>query len=110
MKLDRNIDGGHGNKYGLIKNRQLEQLRDKNGYFPERVAEALLTLVEAGVLDWGCTPETEFFVIRLKDKYAAGGLFGYANEADADDHEYAKQVAEMALRAGSNHPNCKAPD
>lgn len=110
MKLDRNIDGGHGNKYCLIKNRELEQLRDKDGYFPERVADALLTLVEAGVIDWGCTPETEFFVIRLKDRNAGAALAGYAAKAREDDPEYAFEIADLADRSGENHPFCKKPD
>lgn len=110
MKLDRNIPDGHGNKYALIKNRALEELRQPDGTIPDRIGDALLTLVEAGVLDWGCTPETEFFVIRLKDKNAAAALAGYASKAQEDDPEYAYEVSELADRAGENHPNCKKPD
>lgn len=110
MKLDRNIPAGHGNKYGLIKNRELEKTRDRNGYFPDKIANALLVLVDAGILDWGCTPETEFFVMRLKDKHAAWGLAAYALSAAADDPEYAGEIQRLAQRSGPNHPNCKAPD
>lgn len=53
MKLDRNIIGGHGNKYGLLKNRRLEELRNRDGYLPETISNALLVLVKAGLIDWG---------------------------------------------------------
>lgn len=110
MKLDRNIDGGHGNKYGLIKNRRIEELRKLNGCLPANLADALLTLADCGVLDWGCTPETEFFVIRLKDENADGALHGYAASACKTDLEYAQDIQKMALRSGVNHPDCKRPD
>jgi hypothetical protein len=111
VKLDRNIEGGHGNKYGLIKNRRLEELRDAGGHLPDPIGEALLVLAAAGVLDWGCTPETEFFAIRLKDKYAGAGLDGYAHAACvAGDLEYSREVGALAKRSGLRHPHCKKPD
>lgn len=106
MKLDRNIDGGHGNKYGLVKKRGLEELRKRS----RNIGDAIDLLVRAGVIDWGDTPETEFFLIRLKDKYAASGLAGYAEAARDDDPEYAYEIVEMAGRAGPANPHCKRPD
>lgn len=111
MKLDRNIPAGHGNKYGLIKNRELEKTRNANGYFPDKIADALLVLVDAGILDWGATPETEFFAIRLKDRYARVALHSYADEAHRDGNtEYAEQVHQLTARSGVHHPSCKRPD
>jgi hypothetical protein len=110
MKLDRNIPTGHGNKYGLIKNRRLEELRDRAGHLPTTIGNAILTLVDAGVLDWGCSPDTEFFVIRLKDRNAGPALGSYAIAAMTDDPEYANDVAELAARSGLRHPCCKRPD
>jgi hypothetical protein len=110
MRLDRNIPAGHGNKYGLIKNRELEKTRDSTGHFPSKIADALLVLIDAGILDWGATPDTEFFVVRLKDKHAGKGLYAYANSAMADDLEYGRDVMALAARSGPKHPFCKKPD
>lgn len=108
MRLDRNIGGR--NKYGLIKNRELDKLRDRSGHLPEPITDALLVLLRAGVLDWGGTPETEFFVIRLKDAHARPALVGYANDAMMTDQEYARDVIQLADRSSSGNPHCKAPD
>lgn len=110
MKLDRNIPGGHGNKYGLIKNRELEKTRDSSGHFPAKIADALLTLVDAGILDWGCTPETEFFAIRLRDCNAPRALHAYSDGAAlSGDMEYAREVEALAIKAARN-PCRKRPD
>ena len=112
MKLDRNVPDGHGNKYGLIKNRRIEELRNNDGGAFDRSMNALLVLVDTGVLDWGCTPETEFFVMRLKDRCARSALQAYADAARnlLGDLEYSGEVEALAQRAGVNHPNCKDPD
>jgi hypothetical protein len=113
MKLDRNINpDGHG-KYALLLLRNLENFREPGtfgGGLPPSIAAAIKTLEQAGVIDWGNTPEREFFVIRLKDKYAAPALSVYAHEAFNDDPEYSAEIAVMALRAGRNSPFCKRPD
>lgn len=109
MRLDRNVEGGHGNKYGLIKNRRLEELRLPDGTLPNPIANALLLLVNHGVLDWGCSPETEFFAIRLKDTFAGAALQAYAEAALRVDADYARDVFEMAMRSAA-HPNRKTPD
>lgn len=54
--------------------------------------------------------EGEFFVIMLKDKYARDALLAYAIAAQADGHEWADDVFELAKRAGHRHPKCKRPD
>lgn len=107
MKLDRNINGNGLGKYTLIKWRSY----DPKAECSAAIDAALRTLDEAGMLDIGNTPETEFFVIRLKDKYAGGALHTYASYAVADGEvEYGQDVMAMAKRSGEWHPNCKKPD
>lgn len=110
MRLDRNIENGHGNKYALVKNRRLEELRASDPAAFDVSMAALLLLAHNGVLDWGCTPETEFFVIRLRDINAAPALRSYAASSWRRDEEYAREVLELSDRSGRNHPNCKEPD
>lgn len=119
MKLDRNIEGNGGRgKYALLKLRNLEGWPDyfgtprKDGAIPAGLYNAIKTLENAEILDWGTSDsESEFFVIRLKDKYSASALFGYADAADRDgEHEFAAEIREMAFRAGPAHPDCKKPD
>ena len=104
MKLDRNINADGLGKYALLKLRNLRR-------GDPAVDAALRTLDEAGILDWGNTVDSEFFVIRLKDKYADDALFRYALSARHDgEDDYGREIEEMAERAGPNHPNCKKPD
>lgn len=111
MKLDRNINADGRGKYGLILNRELATLnQDASAPVAAEILAAVETLERHGILDWGASPETEFFVVRLKDYYAPGALFGYAARAWTDDKEYADQINELAARSGPNHPNCKKPD
>lgn len=108
MKLDRNLNAdGHG-KYGLILNRKLA-IADKTEAGSD-IAEAIRVLEEAGILDWGTTPQTEFFVMRLKDRFAQPALNMYSQHAMAGDMEYAAEVGKLAKRAGMSSPFCKDPD
>lgn len=78
---------------------------------PKHIADALQVLEAAGILDWCSAPETEAFVIRLKDKYAACALRAYAIAADFDGElDYATDVMMLAQRSGPNHPLCRKPD
>lgn len=54
--------------------------------------------------------QEEFFVIKLKDKYACAALTAYAYAAEIDDQEYADEIKELAKRAGINSLYCKKPD
>lgn len=113
MKLDRNIEGNEGRgKYALLKVRDLGHF--EHGTFRELakpIASAIRTLDKAGLLDWGPQgTESEFFVIRLKDRNAAEALEGYANEAGKTDPQFADEVRELADRAGPKSPFCKSPD
>jgi hypothetical protein len=87
MKLDRNINPDGKGKYALIK------LREK-----------------PFVVDFGDTPDSDFFVIRLKDKYAAPALLAYSLAAREDgDIEWADEVFRLAEKA-ANHPGKRKPD
>lgn len=87
MKLDRNINPNGQGKYALFDLRK-----------------------QAWVNDCGVGQEHEFFVIMLKDENADSALSAYAASAFKTDAEFAKEVAELAVRAGPYSPFCKAPD
>ena len=113
MKLDCNANENGQGKYALLKLRQLEYCRSPETfarYTPE--IEAALRVLEAeGALDWGGAPETEFFVIRLKDINAQRALEAYAESAAIEgDRQFAAEVLELASRAGPRSPHCKRPD
>jgi len=113
MKLDRNIEGREGiGKYALIKLRALDTYISASPfhtYGPE-IEAAFKTLTDAGALDWGNTEDSEFFLIRLKDRHAAAALSAYARSAEEFGiSEWAEQVRELATKAAM-HPGKKAPD
>jgi hypothetical protein len=112
MKLDRNTNEGRG-KYALLKLRVLDDV-ETGGPFTETHPDivAAMKLLEAnGILDWGIVgTDAEFFVIRLRDKFARSALLAYADAARSRDPEYAREVREMAERAGDLSPFCKVPD
>lgn len=113
MKLDRNINAGGLGKYAILLLRNLETFRAPGpfGELAPSIRDAIETLEKAGLIDWGITgTDKEFFLIRLKDKYAAEALSAYAFEARKDDVEYADEISDMAERAGPNSPFCKRPD
>lgn len=103
MKLDRNVNPNGRGKYALLK------LRRQQNPFSVECQIAATNLKNAGLLDFGDTEDTEFFVIRLKDKYAAPALTAYALAAHADDPEYASEITKLAMLA-EQHPNKKKPD
>lgn len=109
MKLDRNINAERRGKYALLLLRKLT-LCEGGSTFSNEIESAIATLDKAGLIDWGIVgTESEFFVTRLKDRYAAPSLFAYANAAAADDPEWAGEVREMAVRA-ERSPWQKTPD
>lgn len=115
MKLDRNINGDGRGKYGLILQRRRTEIAQQHaglGSLSEAVEAAIRVLEIAGVVDWGNTVDSEFFVIRLKDLGARAALNAYAAVfmGKGEDPEYASEIEQMAKRAGPNHPNCKQPD
>ena len=113
MKLDRNIEFGGIGKYALLKLRKVKDHR--GGTFgeirPKCIAVAFKVLERHGFLDWGHkNTESEFMVIRLKDKYAQAALTAYADAAEKDDPEWATEVRELAARSGPASQWCKKPD
>lgn len=107
MRLDRNADQSGVGKYALINLRRYRALpADK----AQEAHELLGKLDRLGIIDTGARGAAdEFFVIKLKDKYAAAALTAYANAAVDDDKEWASQVLALATRA-EHHPGKKTPD
>lgn len=103
MKLDRNITNPRKGKYALLRLREWP-----HGHTPECQA-AFETLKEAGAIDFGDTDATDFFLIRLKDKYASTALYAYSEAAREDDPEYADEILQLANYA-EIHPLKKRPD
>lgn len=63
------------------------------------------------VTEDGVGERNEHFVLMLKDRYTRAALLAYAAEADKDgETEYAKDVMELADRAGPLSPFAKKPD
>lgn len=87
MQLDRNINQDGLGKYRLWDERK-----------------------KAWVDDCGPGQEHEYFVIMLKDRNADAALYAYAMKASETDDEFAKEVMDLASRAGPSHPLCKIPD
>lgn len=113
MKLDRNIQGNEGRgKYALLKLRELALCEPQETFAaPTEIEKAVKTLEDAGVIDWGeAETESEFFVIRLKDRNARAALEAYARECSKTDLTFAHEVNELASRAGPNSEWCKEPD
>jgi hypothetical protein len=114
MKLDRNINSDGRGKYALLLLRKLDEFEGPGAFagIDPTILAAIATLEGFGLIDWGLTgTDREFFLIRLKDKYAAKALASYAAAAHSDgEAEYAGEVYEMATRAGEASPFCKRPD
>jgi hypothetical protein len=103
MKLDRNRNADGAGKYAVVR------LRRMDGASPEQ-RHALDLLITGGFVTMDRPGgDEEFFVVMLQDKYAPATLRKYAEEAEADDPEYAAEVRELAARAAA-HPRRKKPD
>lgn len=104
MELDRNINQDGKGKYALIKMREIPG----NPTTPEELAAAILENPQC--VDWGSKgSDSEFFLLRLKDKYAEPALLAYADAAADEDGVWSRRIYAMADRA-ANHPNKKSPD
>lgn len=105
MKLDRNINPDGRGKYALVLMREIP-----TGANGAEVQAALETLQQHGCLDYGNADDRDFFVIRLKDKFAPAALFAYSVAAeDAGEKEWALEVRELAHNA-ANRDDQKLPD
>jgi len=89
-------------KYALVRLQKIESPADR---------VAVETLALGGTVEFGQPgDENEFFVIKLKDKYAPRALDAYAQAAMVDGQtEYAQEVMALARRAAF-HPKSKRPD
>lgn len=105
MRLDRNINDDGKGKYALILMREIPG----NPTTPEELAQAIVENPQC--IDFGSRgSDSEYFLIRLKDKYAPAALNAYAEAAkDDDNEEWGFQVQGMAHRA-EKHPGKKTPD
>lgn len=114
MKLDRHINVDKRGKYALLKLRCLDDWLQSGAFaeVPQTVRDAIKTLEDVGMIDYGTSgTESEFFVVRLKDRYAQNALMAYATTAYLDgEKEFASDVQELAYRAGPASPFCKKPD
>lgn len=109
MKLDRNLNENGMGKYALIKLRVAMPTPVAQNASVQGVLTPTHYEVPADAVDFGNTDDTDFFVIRLKDKYAAEALRAYADQAAKDDPEYGREVFQLAVKA-LNHPNRRLPD
>lgn len=95
MKLDRNVNFDGRGKYALINLRKLEEIQSGVTFgTPDRaITRALTLLEERGILDQVASgTESEFFVIKLKDRHALPALMAYgADVALHGDAEYASE-------------------
>lgn len=111
MKLDRNINDNKRGKYALVKLRRVAELTERFTTLGKDVQAALRFLEAEGVIDYGTTVDSEFFVVRLKDENAESALTGYGVSTTLrGDPEFGAEIEQMARRAGPNHPNCRKPD
>lgn len=109
MKLDRNLTESRIGKYALIR---LDKLRSL--FFDVDIVDNLtspIAQISSKNIELGLVGEQdEFFVLKLKDKYAKVALEAYANAVRVDDPEYASQIDDLISRASENSPFCKDPD
>lgn len=86
-------------------------MRLQRNVSPDGMGKFAVINLRKGTFELGTpgTPE-EFFVIKLKDEFSKAALLAYAQAAEATDPEYAKDIRELAARAGADSPFCKKPD
>ena len=106
MHLDRNNPHHkYRGKYALLLLRNIPaptpEIMSKLGALPSCDASK-------PIVDFGDTPDTDFFVIRLKDRFAAPALAAYAMAAWAYEPEYANEVLALA-KAAAEHQNKAMP-
>lgn len=109
MQLDRSIT--MPGKYAILRLRKLNELLQAGGHDAEILVASASNLKQLGVLDDSPAHSPgEYFVLRLRDRYAQAALIAYANAAWIDDPEYARDIWALTQRAGPASPYCKAPD
>ena len=122
MKLDHNTNPDGRGKYALINLRKLQA--PLQGACIEMPDGSRFYHIPEDAVEWGNTVADEFFVLKLKDRFAGVALRAYAaavlaHSEDLRRHavpqageweEYAEEIDNLADRAGLNHPLCKLPD
>lgn len=109
MKLDDTNNELGAGKYALLLTGEL--LQDPDKLANPQIRGALMTLEQAGLIEYGPPgSREEFFVLKLKDLFTRTGLMAYAAAAMSTMPDYAKEVQALADRASVMHPNCKMPD
>ena len=106
MRLDGTTSPLGRGKFALIKLRELIRPRDVTSR--ARISAALALLAEEGILDYGDGVDA-FFVMRLRDKWAAPALDAYALECRMEDPEFSNDICVLADRAYA-HPQRRTPD
>lgn len=101
MRLDRNITSPRRGKYALIK------LRVDDVTPRLKIPNLVTVAVAVEAIDLGDTHESDFFVIRLRDKYAANALHAYSASCRADDPEFSREVLDLANKAAAMHSKQK---
>lgn len=111
MKMDRNINSDGTGKYVVINMRKLRDFRDANQQMRPDIIEALRVLSNAGAVEWGNVgSQSEFFLVKLKDRHSLPAIQAYADSIRMSDPEFADEVYEMTMRAGPHSKFCKEPD
>jgi hypothetical protein len=108
MQLDRNINKTGKGKYALINLRKIPT----DPRTPLELAAAIMENPECVEFGAVGSPD-EFWLIKLKDRYAGKALSAYAKAIDLDpdgDQEYCLEMQAIANRSGLAHPLCKRPD
>lgn len=101
MKVSRRTEGSPG-KYAVVRLRDVQSAEHQ---------QAIDTLASGGFVSFeNVGDKDEFFVIRLRDRYAQAALAAYAAAAEFDDPEYAAEVRDLMRRAGPNSPHSRRPD
>lgn len=90
MKLDRNTNSDGRGKYALIL------LRKTSHSIPTlcKICHKNKIALDLGMKG----TKREFFVIRLRDKYAPAALEAYAKAAAVDDPEWADEILTLLRR------------
>lgn len=102
MRLDRKEN--RRGKYALIKLRNLPPLDTIEHHHRECYA------VPVDAVVFGDDPETEFFAVMLRDKYAAPALTAYGLAAEMDGEvQYGRDVMELGRKA-AKHKSRRKPD
>lgn len=124
MKLVRNTTCDGKCKYAIVRLDKI-RLNQIGGYGEEVIDDAIVTLTNAGVLEFGQKgSEEECFVLKLKDIFTAAALHEYAHriqihaglsivagriEEAQEWLAFAREINELAVRS-ENHPSRKFPN